>query len=247
VPTSWVEITILLLAIVPGYIAVSVWARNRTWRGHSSSAIRVVLQSLAVSLVIQIAVSPLTVQWILPAGADHQDSQPWTVAGWLAVTVLVVPTVGGVLVARVTDWILARPLSDESNSLRRWLVTELLQMSVPPTIWDWAITNGKVDGSFLRIEYSDGGSIGGIFATDSYVATSPDTHGIFLQEEWLLTADGDFVDAIPGSQGIIIPNLDGVRAIRILGEVPQNEITTEVDNGNHDPQQISGDEESPPD
>ena len=61
----------------------------------------------------------------------------------------------------------------------------------------------------------------------------------------MLTADGDFVDAIPGSQGIIIPNLDGVRAIRILGEVPQNEITTEVDNGNHDPQQISGDEESP--
>ena len=179
-PTSWVEITILLLAIVPGYIAGVGMGPEPFGGATRPSAIRVVLQSLAVSLVIQIAVSPLTVQWIL-LGADHQDSQPWTVAGWF-VTVLVVPTVGGVLVASVTDWILARPCQTSPTACADGLSRNYLQMSVPPTIWDWAITNGKVDGSFLRIEYSDGGSIGGIFATDSYVATSPDTHGIFLQE-----------------------------------------------------------------
>ncbi len=236
-PSTWTSIVVLLLAIAPGYILVSVWARNRTWRGHSTSSVRVVLQSLAISLVIQIIVAPMTMWLIVLAGADGQDQQPWTVVVWLSITVLLVPCVGGVLVARATDWVLATPVTTSTSRFRTWIVTQALQMSVPPTIWDWAVVNDRLQGvggnaprgSFVRIDFSDGTRVGGVFAGDSQAATSPDSHGIFLEQEWFLNREGDFIAPILGSRGIIIPTLDGVRSVRVLGDFPEEpDVNTEA-------------------
>src|SRR5438067_12095377 len=100
-PSSWVALAVALLAVVPGFIATTLWARARTWRGPSTD-LRTILQSLALSAVIQVVISPLTIAWIVPA-RDHLDSHPGRVAAWFFLAVILLPTVGGITVARVTD------------------------------------------------------------------------------------------------------------------------------------------------
>src|SRR5438270_6460582 len=100
-PDTWVGLAVALLAIVPGFIATATWARARTWRGPSTD-LRTVLQSLALSAAIQVVLSPLTVAWIVPIRNDL-GSHPGRVAVWSFVTVLVLPLLAGIGVARATD------------------------------------------------------------------------------------------------------------------------------------------------
>src|SRR5438270_1125248 len=135
-PDTWVGLAVALLAIVPGFIATATWARARTWRGPSTD-LRTVLQSLALSAAIQVVIAPLTILWIVPI-RDHLDTHPWRVALWFFLTVLVLPLVAGVAVARTTD-LLFDPRQSGHQAHRRAaaIVARLFKEPSPPSPWDW--------------------------------------------------------------------------------------------------------------
>lgn len=96
-PSNTSAITAILLALVPGFVATSVWARARTWKGHTGvSDLRTILQSLALSLVVQVVISPLTITLNWPV-RTHLGDYPERVAAWLGVSVLVVPFTMGLV------------------------------------------------------------------------------------------------------------------------------------------------------
>jgi hypothetical protein len=70
--------------------------------GGPSTDLRTVLQSLALSAAIQVGISPLTVTWIVPIRGDL-GSHAGRVALWFFITVLVVPLLAGLIVARASD------------------------------------------------------------------------------------------------------------------------------------------------
>jgi uncharacterized protein DUF6338 len=215
VPDTWVGLAVALLAIVPGFLATTVWARARTWRGPSTD-LRTILQSLALSGAIQVVISPLTVAWIVPIRNNLGD-HAGRVALWFFLAVLALPLIFGVAVARVTDLIF-----DPSRSATRrygWavgLLSWVLKAPWPPSIWDWLFTTGIPDGRFVLVEFKDGTQVGGVFAAGSMALTSPEPQGLYIADEWLVDEDGDFTSPMPASRGILVPRVDDVRWVRIL-------------------------------
>jgi uncharacterized membrane protein len=82
-----------------------------------------VLQSISVSAVVQVVLSPLTISWLYPH-REELDDFPERVALWLTLAVLVVPIVGGLIAGAVTNRV-------------------PLVAGAPPTIWDWLFTTGR--------------------------------------------------------------------------------------------------------
>ena len=167
----------LLLAIVPGFIASSVWVRARTWRGPPGD-LRTILHSLAWSAAIQVVASPVTIHWLFPVRNDL-GSYPERVAIWSALVILVLPLALGLGIAyflyaaEQRDWWIA-------HHWREW-----------PSAWDFLWTTRHVDGCYVVVEFDDHRRVGGWFGEGSNASTSPDAHGLFLNPEWVLNEVGD--------------------------------------------------------
>lgn len=206
---------ILFLAILPGFLSVTVWARSKTWAGHPSD-LRIVLQALVLSLAIQILASPLTLLSLYPVRTEL-DLHPVRVVIWLGFTVLVFPIVGGVLAGKLTDHLWQTHVTGETSRLSRFL-RPILKYPIPPTAWDWFWLSEKADGAFVVVEFADGRSIAGTYGIGSYALTSPDRHGAFLTDQWELDSDGNITRRSPYSDGIMILDTESIRSIRVIRE-----------------------------
>lgn len=184
-PTTWVALLIALLAIVPGFLTVTIWARARTWKGPTGD-FRTTLQALAISAVVQVLVFPLTTRVVVPHWREP-DVYPTSLSAWLILTVLVLPVVLGVGAARATDWFF--PLKTTAKGDFGWLrrfVRWAIRPVASPTIWDWWLTQGQSEGEygdFVLAKLRDGSYVGGVYAAGSTALTSPEPHGIFLSSE----------------------------------------------------------------
>jgi len=128
-PGNLATVAAVLLAVVPGFVASSVWAKARTWRGPEGD-LRTVLKSFALSLVVQLAVSPLTLAWLYPV-RHRLDEYSVRLTVWFALVVLVVPTLGGLAIGKVTD-LLADPSGSEMGGRWRRGFSRVWPASVAP-------------------------------------------------------------------------------------------------------------------
>lgn len=214
VPTSQVALAVLLLAIAPGYITVAAWGRARTWKGPSSD-LRTIIQALVLSAVVQAILSPLTVFWILPIRAEW-SSHPWRITIWIVLSVIVLPVVLGLGSARLTDKLFPPSQLFVSGSLLEWL-NRIAPAPTAPTVWDWFyLAERSPKSGFMVVGFDDGSRVAGAFAQESMALTSPEVHGIFFEEEWILDENGNIFGELPGTSGILIPTIDNVRWVRIL-------------------------------
>lgn len=131
---------IVLLAIVPGFVATTMWGRSRTWKGHDSD-FRTMLLSVAISGVIHVVSAPLTILWIVPARGDL-IRHSYRVAGWAALVVLVIPTVLGIGAARFSDWFQEPMLK----------ATDLRSLGIFRRVWA-VLIRGGVTPSILTKEW----------------------------------------------------------------------------------------------
>ncbi len=214
-PENFQAFAAVLLAIAPGYIATAVWARAKTWKGPSSD-FRTVLQSLALSAVVQLLVSPVTLLWIYPVRNDLL-AYPGRVFVWLSLTVLIVPVAGGLLAGYLTDRLFPPKHARVEGTFRKRFA-RIWPAPPPPSVWDWLFTTRPPHGSFVVVEFKDGRRVAGVFAEGSLALTSPEPHGLFLVSEWLLDETGDIVREVADSAGVIIAGTDDIRSLRILKE-----------------------------
>lgn len=226
-PTSWTALAITLLAIAPGFILTTLWSRARTWKGGASD-FRTVLQSVALSAVVQALLVPLTVAWIVPA-RDDLAAHAWKLAAWSILAVLVLPCVLGLGVARLQDWVWPiAGLGDPATAGWRGRLSNVLRAPVPPTVWDSLFTRLGTSAEvapFLVVKFKDGSHIGGVFAQGSLALTSPEPQGLYLISEWVLDDDENVEQPIPATRGILVPTTADVRWIRVLdatSEEPNN-------------------------
>jgi hypothetical protein len=204
------EALAVLLAIVPGYLAVSFWRRAKTWQ-QPSSDLGTLLPALAVSLVIQVVVSPLTIWLLLPVIGDLLH-HPWNLVVWTYITVIVVPFVGGVGLGRLTDLYAAG--RDRAEGLAQLLP------EVPPSAWDLFFSRKIADGQFLMITFEDGSRVGGSYYGPSFALKSPQQQGLYLAREWVVDAQGHLDRPVLGSKGILIPTTATIRHVRVIEAAP---------------------------
>jgi hypothetical protein len=212
-PSTFPALAIILLAIVPGYVATSFWARTRTWKGRTTDLLTV-LQSISVSVVI-VGIMSFPAYWWFYADRDHLDLHPVRVVVWVLLTAYVVPMLGGILFGYLFDQLTEPTSMTFTGTIRRFLAP-FLPAVIPPTIWDWAFTSGVPDNSFIIVEYTDKTRVAGVFEAGSIAYTSPEPPGLYLRREWTVDENGDFLAEVPNTNGVIIVNTANVRSIRIL-------------------------------
>ena len=221
VPTSTAALTIFLTAIVPGYLTIYLWSRNKTWKGLQND-LQTVIKSITLSAVIQLLLLPYVLVVLYPA-RDHLDRHPFQITVWLVLLTLLFPYLLGSIAARVTDR-LFDPATVYVESLRSsgWkrriqvLARWITQPAAQPSVWDWAVVADKLDGHYVVVTWNDGKKIAGTFGMHSLGLTTPEQQGLFLETEWLLDEQGDFTQPVANSAGILIPSLTEVRSIRLL-------------------------------
>lgn len=213
-PGSLQALVVLGIAVAPGFLCTTAWARAKTWKGPEGD-LRTLLHSIVLSAVVQVVVSPLTIFWIYPE-REVLEQFPERVAIWLALVVVVVPMVGGVAVGRLTDY-LSAVRETEPRGWKSWLA-KIKPAAASPSVWDWLFTTNPPDGRFLLIELDDGSRVAGVFAEGSMALTSPEPQGVFLISEWLVDDDGDITGERPDTLGILVPDIHRVRTVRVLKE-----------------------------
>jgi putative flippase GtrA len=217
IPATPVGVGALLLAIAPGYLTIYFWSRNKTWKGLTND-LHTVIQGVVVSAVIQVLIAPITI-WQLYPVRDHLDLHPVRVAAWSALALLVVPYLLGTVAARVSDR--AFPAgSGALESRKSKALATVIQPSAEPSIWDWAVPGGKLNGKYVIVEFDDGKVVGGTFSLGSMALTSPQRQGIFLNREWVIDEAYNFVAPVPNSDGIMIDDMSSVRSVRVLRGQP---------------------------
>jgi hypothetical protein len=218
VPDSFVAVVVALVTVAPGFIATSVWARVRPWRGADGDA-RIVLQALVFTAIIHILCSPLTLALLYPV-RDAPLDHPVRFLLWAFVVLLVVPALIGQLAARAANVVLPADRSLDPNRRStgwRGLVQGFVGSWDQPSIWDAVVTARTFDGCFVIVEFNDGRRVAGAFGTGAAAMNYPGQPGLFLNPEWALDEDGDLITEIPYSRGVMLPTLADVRWIRIQG------------------------------
>jgi hypothetical protein len=224
IPTSPESLVVLLLAIVPGYLAIYFWSRNKTWKGLSND-LQTVLKAVALSAVIQVLLAPLTIYEFYPV-REHLDRHPIRLAIWLAIAVLILPYILGTVVARISDRLFPPGRGSVTGTWAK-IGGFFVPPSPEPTVWDWAVTAGKMNGKYVLIEFKNGRKVAGVYeaAPDNIgmALTNPEQQGIYLSREFNLTPDGDFEDQVQNSAGLIVLSLAEVLSIRVLSGRGRNE------------------------
>jgi len=80
----------------------------------------------------------------------------------------------------------------------------------------WDFVFGKRQSFWVIVHLQNGQKVGGRFDTESFASSDPASEQIYLEEVWLLDAEGRFLRPVERSRGIIIMK-DEIRAVEFFG------------------------------
>lgn len=198
-PTDGFGILTYLALIVPGIVFIMVRSQFRGFRDVDRTVGGRLLLAFVVSVVfdvIYLAVFGAAVVERLQTG-DPVTPMEVSLAAWMFVaTALVIPAIASWVI--YGDGKLLRPLHQFAARMKARLTNSRYEST--PTAWDLATTS--TEATWVRIRIADGVWVGGKFADNSYFSTYPEPRDIFIEKQYTLTEDGDFVAAVEGSAGV---------------------------------------------
>ncbi len=199
IPSTVYQLFSILLLVVPGLVYAAVRRRLKgpvpEDRDFSVRLIRAIAVSAVLDLVYLWADGPrivtLATAKAQSAGAPRGFAAHPREAGWLGLVLLVAVPGGLGLLAHVRLHKRPWPLG-------------LAQVNHPtPSAWDRAAP--RRGGCFVRVRATDGRWVGGWLDTDAFVSTYPEPRDIFIDTEWAMSADGEFLHRVVGSRGVYVP------------------------------------------
>jgi hypothetical protein len=96
-----------------------------------------------------------------------------------------------------------------------------------PSAWDFVAKHFE-DSQFVRVLLPNGRWVGGLFSNASFVSTFPQPHDIYIEREWAMGPDGEFVAPVSSGAGVWLP-ADQALLVEWL-PIPHNEDQTGVGN-----------------
>jgi len=204
-PTDGIGIISYLALIVPGVIFILIRSQLRGFRDVDRTVSGRILLAFVVSVIfdaIYVAIlGPLAMKRLESGDAITPDEVS-TVA-WLFIAT-------GIVFPAITSWVihgdgkLLRPLHQAARRLRVRLTDSRYEAT--PTAWDLAATT--TEATWVRIRIDDGVWVGGRFGNDSYFSTYPEPRDIFIEEQYAMGKQGEFLAPVPSSAGVWVAVID---------------------------------------
>ncbi|WP_417512460.1 DUF6338 family protein [Microbacterium sp.] len=195
-PSDGLGVLFYLALIVPGVVFISVRAQFRGFRDVDRSVGARILLAFVVSAVFDAVYVASIGPLVATRGAELTAGEVGTL-GWLFVLL-------AILVPALVSWIvygggpLLRPLHEIAGKLRRKITDSRYEGT--PTAWDLVTTT--TEAGWVRVRLADGVWVGGRFGNSSYFSTYPEPRDLFIQEQFVMSEDGDFGEPLPLSGGV---------------------------------------------
>jgi len=185
-PTSFNQILLLLVFIIPGFVVMRI--KRMAYPTAEASAGNTVLDSLALSCVIYALASPviyLTYCWRWPA------TRPIAFATFAFVVLLVFPCGLGALYVRLTKL-----------EKFRWLREFLGFIHPDPTAWDYHFRKGRA--YWIWLTFKNGKVMAGLYGPNSFASSLPEHRDIYIEKLLKLDNHGHVVELIENSAGALV-------------------------------------------
>lgn len=188
-PTTASQLTLLIAFLIPGFVFTRVLGFAVPQRTRETS--QIVLDSIAASCFNYALLSPLV--WVLlrPAAIRHPVV---SLALWFVV-LFVSPMVLAVLL----------PWLSERERFQRWRLA-LRWVHPVPKAWDYFFRQAKP--CWVIATFKDGRVLGGLYGTQSFASSYPDTEDLYLERVCTFSAEWKMDGIAERSAGAIIRLVD---------------------------------------
>jgi hypothetical protein len=185
---NWSQFALFVLFALPGFISLQVW--TLIVPASQRSFVDTLPEATAFGVLNAMVAGPLVV---LGAPAD-----PWHLYALLVGTLVGLP----ILWPFVLKWLM--------QGLYRW------NLILNPAHNGWDAAFLRREPFFAIIHLKDGRRIGGYYGYRSYAGVHPASGHLYLESLWSMDIDGNFVDPVPGSRGLILRQ-DDYHFVELLG------------------------------
>lgn len=196
-PATGTALLILVVFVLPGFVAVLLKERLYEVRGEESTFDRLlttVYYSLLVYLLPVLVVVTLSVSGILDRSDLHQFTSgrsPVWLTGLVGITVLIgLPTLAAL---GAWQWM--------SSSWRRRLYTSIDRLNPEhrtQTSWDFAFDHDQ--DLLLVVELKNGSRVSGYYGKRSHSGYGTRTRDLFLEERWDVSSDDGSISRPPAER-----------------------------------------------
>jgi hypothetical protein len=198
-PTDGFGVLFYLALIVPGVVFISVRAQFRGFRDVDRSVGARILLAFVVSAVFDAvyvaSIGPLVATRV-HTGAALTAGEVGAV-GWLFVLL-------AIAIPALVSWVVygggpfLRPLHKVAGKVRAKITDSRYEST--PTAWDLVTTT--TDAGWVRVRLTEGVWVGGRFGDSSYFSTYPEPRDLYIQEQYVMSEDGEFGDPLPLTGGV---------------------------------------------
>jgi hypothetical protein len=204
-PSTWVQVLVILVVVVPGFVYQIVRRRVRGPHPDERDVTIRILRAIASSAIFALIYAGILGPRLFDVGGARFELSAGNVRqiAWTGLLlVFVIPVVAAYVGFYVTTskWWDARVADGakllEKRGLRgRWNPT--------PSAWDHAFAS--VTGHcWVRVLTVDGRWIGGYYGDKSFASSYPDPPTLFLERGFQIDQDGIFTSAVTAEDGIFI-------------------------------------------
>jgi hypothetical protein len=190
-PTTIQALLIAVLVLSPGYIFIQIARRVIAYIEEPTDG-RFFLTTIVAGTIIHACVFPWTVRLYRFFEAKTLLTNSWEVFIWALLTIFLLPLIFGIIIGKLSAV---------------WWIDKLLEkvgmgyLDRLPSAWDGVVRQKA--GQFVRIYLKDGrGVIGGVYSVNSIGSTNARRPDIYLEQQWEMDKDNDFVQPVPSSSGV---------------------------------------------
>lgn len=212
-PTTWAQITVVLAAVVPGFVYQV--SRRRVGGPDPDEAdvtvrvLRAIASSALFAAVYAIAFGPEVAAYLHAPDTAADDVRP--IGGYGLALVVAVPW----LAARIVFYVRT---SKPYEVVTSWFATTLnlrRQWDPTPSAWDFAFS--KREPGWVRIRTGEGLWVGGWFGPNSFASSFPDPQELYLEVGYNMTEEGKFTKDVSAPDGLFVRCRDAVLVDFIAG------------------------------
>ncbi len=178
------KIFLVILFVIPGFISIKTY--ELLYPGQIKESSKQIVDAVAYSC-INYAFLFTPIYWFLHSGLWDR----FPIVGYVGFLF--------VLFGAPVLWVLIWKWFRESKWLRK-------QVPHHPTVKPWDYVFAQEKPYWVKVTLKDGTVIGGKYAYNSFVSSSPAEEQIYLEETWVVNEQGGFERSKQDTAGVIILN-----------------------------------------